>query len=234
MLDALGVNNTMGHINDPQAWGLFELVREHAPREPASAGGVLSICEIGFNVGHSATAMLAGAAAGGVRVAALHAFDAVIDGSVVTGWTRVREAFPDTHVTLTPGQSNDTVPLWASAATALQGAPPAAAAPVPEPWQLPPCDVIHIDGEHNNGAPAADWTNVQPLLRRDGRTLILFDDCACGEGNAWWCVEPTEVFDAAAAAGGIVTLSRGEYAYPLKGTCAGRAVPAPLEPPGLS
>ncbi len=196
--------NGMGHSGNlpEQTRLLFEMVKKELPSP--SLGDGLVFCEIGFNVGHSASTFLSAAAARGAKVKSYHIFDLDASPSVRMGYNYLRSAFPATTFAFVVGDSTVSLPVWI-------GGPDVAV-----------CDLFHIDGGHAGGIPAIDWANVRKVIRKDGRSLVVFDDCGCLPGSEWWCIEPEEVFDAAVASGAMIPVSKGEISLPSKGTCAGR------------
>ena len=206
ILDRLAAcaGNGMGHSGNlpDQTRLLFEMVKRELPSP--SPGNGLVFCEIGFNVGHSASTFLSAAAARGAKVKSYHVFDLDANPSVRAGYNYLRRAFPATAFAFVVGDSTVSLPVWS-------GGPDVAA-----------CDLFHIDGGHAGGVPAIDWANVRRVIRKDGKSLVVFDDCGCQPGSEWWCTEPEEVFDSAVASGDIIPLSKGEISLPSKGTCAGR------------
>lgn len=210
VLDRFGAcaGNSMGHSGNlpEQTRLLFDMIKRELP--PPGHDGLV-FCEIGFNVGHSASTFLSAAAARGANVKAYHVFDLDASPSVRMGYNYLRSAFPATSFSLVAGDSTKSLPLWIGGASADV------------------CDIFHIDGGHADGIPAIDWANVRKVIRKDGKSLVVFDDCGCAAGSAWWCLEPEQVFDAAVAAGDIVLVSKGEISLPDKGTCAGRGKKLP-------
>jgi hypothetical protein len=198
--------NSMGHSGNlpEQTRLLFELVRAELPAALPAAPAGLVLCEIGFNVGHSAATFLSAAAAKGAKVRAYNVFDMDENPSVRQGYEHLRSVFSETAFSFMPGDSAKTLPAWTQGPAAM------------------PCDMFHIDGAHAGGGPALDWANVRRVIRADGSSLVVFDDCGCQPGSEWWCKEPEEVFDAAVAAGDMVSVSKGVISLPSKGTCAGR------------
>ena len=208
--------NTMGHSGNQQAQvdGLFDSVcaslgvRAAAPGQDVEAGKFaakkgMTFCEIGFNVGHSSTTLLAAAAATGVKVDKYVAFDAVESSSVRVGIDIVRAAFPDTDFELVAGLSDITLPPWIATHPAVR------------------CDLFHVDGGHAGGMPERDWQMLQPTtLSGAGHTLVIFDDCHCGGNIEWWCREPTQVFDSAVSSGAIESISTMPFPG-SKGSCLG-------------
>jgi hypothetical protein len=62
------------------------------------------------------------------------------------------------------------------------------------------CDVVHIDGSHDGHFPLSDFQNARAMARKDGKTLVLFDDCGC---PSEWCVAPLTTFSELLSAGSI-------------------------------
>lgn len=195
------------HGNASQTDALFQLVRGALPNARQGEAG-LTFCEIGFNVGHSAVTFLTAAMVAGAAVSHYVIFDMVAHRSVLNGLQLVKGSFPSTSFHLNRGKSSETLPAYTTTIGHKT------------------CDLLHIDGDHLGQTPATDWQNVQPLARLDARTFIIFDDCGCKRAAKMiWCVEPTRVFESAVQAGRIKLESRGQLAWPAKGSCAGRMVP---------
>jgi lipopolysaccharide biosynthesis glycosyltransferase len=205
-LDAIAsaANNNMGRSNNvaEQTLALFDLILSNVRSQHMLLTGGLTFCEIGFNVGHSATTFLAGATAAGANISRFIAFDKVESISVEQGFTAVKAAFPSTSFELVKGASENTVVPWAAE----------------RPNFI--CDVAHIDGAHAGGGPLRDWNALQPLFRRDGFSIVVFDDCHCGGQVEWWCLEPTSTWDDIVARGLAIKIA--DLSFPgSKGSCAG-------------
>ena len=217
-LDAIGLGRAVGHTGDlPQhVAALLALLRGALPPPPP---GGLVLCEVGFNVGHAAATFLTAAAAAGARVAAYHAFElAASDPAVAAGAAAVQAAFPGTRLVLHPGDARASFPGWVASlrmAVAAEGASASGG----------PCDLVHVDGSHDHGAPGADLAVAAEASRADGRTLVLVNDCGCLAGSGPWCAAPEAAFEAAVAAGSLLPLREGaKIGFVSKGTCAARGV----------
>jgi hypothetical protein len=102
-----GMGNTGNDVRQPVA--LFDMVRLNKPKPNV-------ICEIGFNVGHSAAVwMAATTGVSGHTVRAFHVFDTVDGPTVTQGFEYIKTTFPATAFTLTKGNSKDTVPAFLAA-----------------------------------------------------------------------------------------------------------------------
>jgi len=113
----------------------------------AAAPDIRTVCETGFNAGHSAALWLTANAA-----AHVHSFD--LFGPRASG-TRtaalLQSRFPG-RLTVHKGDSVRTVPI----AT------------------LPPCDLVHVDGRHDYEHTVLDALNL--LAKASPHALFLFDD----------------------------------------------------------
>jgi hypothetical protein len=180
--------NSMGHSgNVDQTLANFLVVHD-------TRGDTHTVCEIGFNVGHSAATFLTALP----HVTRYIAFDVVWASSVTQGMTYLQEQHRGTAFELVKGESQVTVPVFAAAHPGLS------------------CDVFHIDGGHNDGVPAIDFENVMALVSVG--SIVMFDDCDC---NSRYCVEPTQVFEGAIAAGRLERVPFAKISYQFKGTCVG-------------
>ena len=204
-LDAIAAadQNQMGHTGDfpEQTRKLFDILDTLVP----SGGG--TVCEIGFNVGHSAATFLIATSA-----KSFIAFDCGNKASVNAGFSSLQESLPYAHFEMIEGNS----PVMVNKFAQQRGLDAV-------------CDVIHIDGAHDGPFPAADWEAMWHYARDDGRTLIVFDDCNC---DTEWCIAPLQVFQAAVSRGEILQLPDGASMlqvdgrpdspdYREKGSCVG-------------
>jgi hypothetical protein len=194
--------NRMGHTGDfsEQTIKLFDILGKLVP----AAG---TVCEIGFNVGHSAATFLIATSA-----KSLIAFDCGGKASVHEGFTSLQESLPYAKFEMVEGNS----PVMVNKFAQKNGADAT-------------CDVIHIDGAHDGPFPAADWEAMWHYARDDGQTLVVFDDCNC---DTEWCIAPLQVFQTAVARGEIAQLPEaasmlqvngrpGTPEFREKGSCIG-------------
>ena len=193
-LVAAATGNQMGHTGDAreQTLKLWALIDEHMP----IAG---TVCEIGFNVGHSAAIAVTASSA-----TSFLAFDCGGKPSVSDGFALLSRLFPAVSWEFVEGNSVVTVPTYARAHAGTT------------------CDVIHIDGAHDGPFPAADFDNARRFARADGKTLVIFDDCNCATE---WCVTPLAVFKSGLSDGLISELPGGASYLSVdgqkKGSCLG-------------
>ena len=114
-----------------------------------------TVCETGFNVGHSAitfmSALPASASYFGFDLGQLRGLTRDAVGLLNTSFfpSRVRVAF---------GKSKRTLPAFVEEQPTLR------------------CDVISIDGDHSDEGMAADWGSLKQLAH--SRSLIFTDECA--------------------------------------------------------
>ena len=206
------VKNNMGNTGDfwdHVAQNAALVARETAEQARAAGAGGLTVCEIGFNLGHSAAVFAAAAggaaAADGDAVTRYVAFDKVEAPGVELSMRFLRAEFAATQWELVAGDSRDTVPAFRRARPEVR------------------CDLLHVDGDHGLVMPAVDLDNLRAMAAEGA--LVVFDDCGCAEADAsWWCIGPTRAFEKAVAEGVIEQLSfKKILAFEGKrGTCAGR------------
>lgn len=155
---------------------------------------IRTICEIGFNVGHSSVVWLENN-----RDAVLYSFD--FCGNVCTDAVVafMRRRYGSRFV-LTCGDSRETVPAFARAHPEVR------------------CDIMHVDGGHEGDVPLADLRNMRPLAHPAMHTLLM-DDVAC---TAAYCEAPQRAWDAMTHAGLVVQRAcvRGDNTW--NGMCVGR------------
>jgi len=154
--DADGLVRLESYSSLTQAWWLGR---------QAAGASVRRLCEIGFNAGHSALAMLLNAP----REATMVSFD-LGSKSYTSGCADfIDRVFPG-RLELVVGPSNVTVQAYAR-----------------EHLAAPRCDVILIDGGHEE-AEAKDDLLAMSLLATHGRTLVVMDDIGCRPA---YCAGPT-------------------------------------------
>jgi hypothetical protein len=189
--------NSMGNSGDHPAFthALWELVRRHG----AGAGGAggAHVCEIGFNVGHSAATFLTAFD----RVASYVAFDLCLSPSVEQGFAFLRGVFAGANFTLVRGDATETVPAWQRAHPHFQ------------------CDFIHVDGNHAEDFPYTDILRARQFAKAG--TLLLVDDCGVEDEDRNNPVRPTVGFLRAVEEKVVRQLSFREVTFVSRGTCLG-------------
>ena len=125
-----------------------------------SGGHARTICETGFNGGHSSATWL-----GSNPRARLYSFDLGAHPYVVPARDHLGLWFPG-RLRLTLGDSKQTVPAFFERHPDVR------------------CDIAHVDGGHAYAEAWADLENFWRVLRPGG--LLLIDDTNCGEG---YCVD---------------------------------------------
>jgi hypothetical protein len=115
-----------------------------------------SLCQTGFNSGHSAVTALVNNPA--IKVLS---FDLGEEAAVAAAAKYIDATFSGRH-TLVLGDSRDTVPAYAAAAAAAAAAAPRV------------CDVAFVDGGHFGDVPLSDIMGLA-LMSRDS-TLLVVDD----------------------------------------------------------
>ena len=209
-LFAIGASarNDMGHTGQfaDHVSANFALVAREmaAAAHAATAAGVgLTVCEVGFNLGHSAAVFVA--ASGAEAVSRYVAFDKVEAPGVELSMRLLRSEFAATEWELVAGDSRDTVSAYHRRRPDVR------------------CDLLHVDGDHGLVMPSVDLDSLRAMSSE--RALVVFDDCGCAETEAsWWCIGPTRAFKKAVAEGVLEQLSFKEILVNggVRGTCAGR------------
>ena len=113
----------------------------------ATSPAVRTICEVGFNAGHSTAVWLAANPA-----ATIHSFDLFRQNYSVQTLAYLQGRFPG-RIVPHSGDSTRSIP-----ATALS----------------PPCDLVHVDGRHSYLNVVQDFVNL--LIKSRDDALFLFDD----------------------------------------------------------
>lgn len=157
-----------------QAWWLGQ---------QAAAALVGKICEVGFNAGHSALAMLSSAP----EATTLVSFDTCSKSYTLPCAEFLQMVFPD-RFTLVKGLSNETISQYARRNLAS-----------------PRCDLIFIDGGHTEEEATADLLLMSLLA--DARSLVVMEDVGCHEE---YCAGPTAAWDAFQRAGRLRELGCAE------------------------
>lgn len=171
--DADGAVRTFGMSSLTQAWWLAQ---------QAGSALVRRVCEVGFNAGHSALAMLLSAPSR----ASLVSFDLGVMTYTSVCAQLVRKVFPERgRFRLIVGHSNQTIRQFA----------------LNHPSE-PPCDLIFIDGGHQYNEAREDLLAMSLLAVR-GRSLVVMDDVGCGK---YYCKGSTAAWRRLIAAGQIEEL----------------------------
>ena len=185
--------------------------------------GQTTVCEIGFNCGHS-TAVWITTGGSRVRVFSFDLFNQFYSTSCrkVLSEEATRRG---STLTFIPGSSLDTIP-----AMSLRNSPPT-------------CDLILVDGRHNGAYPINDLQNMLALA--SPHASILMDDARC---TSWWCADVTNAWAWAVNSGFVEEERCFEYNYedtrrhdgridPTKGSrgwCYGHAkASCPICPPAI-
>jgi hypothetical protein len=141
---------------------------------------VKTICEIGFNAGHSSILFLMSN-----PQAMLVSFDLGRWPYTKPAVEFVERKFPGRFI-MVVGDSTETVPAFASQHPEIQ------------------CDLLVVDGGHEPNVALADVTNMARMANPD-RNVLVVDDTPCA---VTWCVGPGEAWDTAVAHGSVVPLRR--------------------------
>lgn len=145
--------------------------------------GFRTICEVGFNGGHSAAAYLAAH-----RDIIVHSFDLghyPYSHSSASFLQSIYNRTAPHRLVMHWGSSQETVPAWSAEADHAL------------------CDLVLIDGGHTAEAVAADISNFRPLVNRSAAHAVLFDDTP---PNTTWYSDATRAVSDAVKSGvlGIV------------------------------
>ncbi len=152
-----------------QAWWLAE---------QAAFAPTRNICEVGFNGGHSALAMLLSAPAD----AKMLSFDLMSKSYTPSCQRLVRLAFPHRH-RLVEGLSNVSIPRFVRANLDTK------------------CDLIFIDGGHAEEEAQSDLLHMSTLATE--KTLLVMDDVGC---QSSFCEGPTRAWKSFVLSGRILEL----------------------------
>lgn len=127
--------------------------------------GLKTVCEIGFNAGHSSLTWLAGN-----PEIHLYSFDLPHDYQHF-GVELITEKFPG-RLTLTNGNSLETIPKFFKEHPAIY------------------CDIAHVDGGHDYETALQDLKNFFSRVKPGG--IIIIDDTLCPEHN--YCIGPMKAW----------------------------------------
>ena len=157
------------------SWVMSSMTQAWWLAEQAAAATVQRVCEVGFNGGHSALAMLLSAPAS----AKLVSFDLMSKSYTPACHRLVRTIFPRQHI-LIEGPSNVTIPQFVFANLDSK------------------CDLIFVDGGHAETEALADLLYMSMLVTQ--RTLIVMDDVGC---KSQFCAGPTKAWNSFIMSGRI-------------------------------
>jgi len=151
-----------------------------------------TVCETGFNAGQSALLWLLA----GARVVS---FDLALHPYVEPAHLFLQARFPG-MLELVKGDSRDTISKYANAHPEMR------------------CDIVHVDGGHNNDLPLSDLRGLRRLAHPG--TLLVMDDVQC-RLMSQWCAEPTDNWHAAQHEGLVAEHSCYTNHDTTKGLCLG-------------
>lgn len=195
-----------GNIGDhmQQVRGYFNISKIYQPG---------SICEIGFNAGHSASTFLfASPKASYLGFDLGNQADKIGGESVFTGshlyteqcFSKIKELFPQNVKRLIIGDSNETVPSFSLKSKGKFR-----------------CDLIHVDGGHYGTIPLDDIINMAKLARPAGSTHLLVDDSVCLVNLRIGCYMPQRAWIVATMAGMVSTIKCISFTN-TRGYCLGK------------
>ena len=124
----------------------------------ANMGFVRNVCEIGFNLGHSAFLWIAGN-----QKTMLYSFDIVVH-KYVRGMVAHFKAEYQDRFNIIYGDSTVTVPAFLKQKPYIK------------------CDVLVVDGGHDYWLAKADLENMRHLANPE-RNIVIFDDFPSKDGN---------------------------------------------------
>jgi hypothetical protein len=156
---------------------------------------VRTVCEIGFNAGHSAAVWLTSQP--DLR---LQSFDIGMHGYVRTAANHIKAQFPG-RFDIELGDSVQAVPGFVQRHPGFV------------------CDVLHVDGAHEGDIPRLDLANMRALARP--HSILLMDDLQCPFPH---CRAPRTAWDGLKAAGEIEEWDCQSYENGERGWCVGRYV----------
>ncbi|KAJ3334981.1 hypothetical protein HDU93_006898 [Gonapodya sp. JEL0774] len=162
----------------------------------AQSDWIDTICETGFNGGHSSVTWLSSN-----QHAVLYSFDLPHPDYGPPARAHVKSAFPG-RFQITDGDSTVTLPKYRVEHPDLK------------------CDLIHVDGGHSYDVALADLRNFQPLANPH-RHVLLMDDLDC---DAFYCVEPVKAWKTAVAEGWVKERACFNFHGKSRGWCVGEYV----------
>lgn len=128
----------------------------------AAHPSVRTICEVGFNAGHSTAVWLAASR----RTTRVYSFDRMQLSYSRASLALLQKLFPG-RLEMSEGDSDRSVPNLVAQRCADDAT-----------RSLPKCDLISIDGGHDEFTTLHDVLNMLPLANPRGAT-VLFDDIGC-------------------------------------------------------
>lgn len=212
-LSALAAEATLAAgLDAPRDAGHMTLLEAEAMRRVVARAPVRSVCEVGFNAGHSAVAILlarpasseerdlSGETRGPSGEAAppplsLLSIDIAEHPYVARAADLVRKLFPNSRFRFEKGDSLHVLQTLADRGEK--------------------CDLVRIDGGHLEGRP---WEDLSAAARlASGPRLVWMDDVGCSN---WNCEEPTRAW-AEALRTGLVREEECSVEQPTHGFCLG-------------
>ena len=163
-------------------------------RELALLRRAKTICETGFNAGHSAASWLKNSN----PEAVYYGFDAgrmfhryPEENAKLLNRLVGKDARGEDRVRVTFGDSAKTLPMF-----------------VKRNRHKVLCDLVHVDGEHFGDVPKADLWGMFQLSNRNA--LLIMDDLHC---TATWCKKPIEEWERAKSEGWVKESGCRRYAF---------------------
>jgi len=171
---------------------------------PAPPSRRFTICEIGTNLGHSASTLLTA-----LPTSKYIGFDLGHHPYIPHILAHLKSTFGDDRLELTLGDSYFTVPEYFAKNPSTR------------------CDLINVDGGHNGDTPCTDLRNMRRLAaaRDDANggkgAVLLLDDTECRK-KEYWCVGPTDTWHMGIAAGWVRKVACEQHpTSELRGFCLG-------------
>jgi hypothetical protein len=156
---------------------------------------VHTVCEIGFNGGHSVTMWLSSK-----PDLKLQSFDLGEHGYATVAKAYVEKGWPG-RFKIDFGNSIESVPAFSKQNPGFM------------------CDILHVDGGHWGDLPKADILNMRALAHP--HSILLMDDIAC---SADYCEEPVRTWTKLQETGVIEEWDCQTHQGGRVGFCAGRYV----------
>lgn len=158
---------------------------------------VHTICELGFNSGHSAALWLAADPDNFVVT-----FDLLLHDYASAAQAFLSTKFPG-RLALVAGDSKSTVPGYAGS---IAGSGHTR------------CDLILVDGNHFGDHPIHDLRNFRAMANPDFHVLIM-DDVSC---DSFWCEDPNAAWKMAKESGLVVEFGAGTNPDQSRGFAIGQ------------
>jgi len=165
----------------------------------ASSPEVKTICETGFNGGHSSLRWLLHSNAH------VYSFDLAAHPYSLPAAQWMSQTFPD-RFKITWGDSTVTLPIFAQQNPNVK------------------CDVVFVDGGHLQDIATADLKNFRVMAQANATLMssrVMIDDTYCSPG---WCLGPTTAWQEAVGAGIVQESSKWSSADGQRGWAEGRYV----------